>query len=84
MEKKITAVQDLIHFINDMSIDQTLSNGCTIETVHIPSLLHKCTEMLEIEKQQIIDANVAGMEFIPVDTDKYLTDAIEYFTNTYK
>jgi hypothetical protein len=38
----------------------------------------------ELEKQQIIDANIAGMEFIPVDPNKYMQDAEQYYNETYK
>jgi hypothetical protein len=37
----------------------------------------------EMEKQQIIDANIAGMEFIPVDPNKYMQDAEQYYNETY-
>jgi hypothetical protein len=39
---------------------------------------------LEKEKEQIIDANISGMEFIPVDPNKYQQDAEEYYNQTYK
>jgi hypothetical protein len=38
----------------------------------------------ELEKQQIIDANIAGMEFIPVDPNKYTQDAEQYYNETYE
>ena len=37
----------------------------------------------ELEKEQIIDANIAGMEFIPVDPNKYQQDAEQYYNETY-
>jgi hypothetical protein len=37
----------------------------------------------EMEKQQIIDANIAGMEFIPVDPNRYQEDAEQYYNETY-
>jgi hypothetical protein len=38
---------------------------------------------LEKEKEQIIEANIAGMEFIPVDPNKYQQDAEQYYNQTY-
>ena len=39
--------------------------------------------LLEKEKEQIIDANISGMEFIPVDPNKYQQDAEKYYNQTY-
>ena len=39
---------------------------------------------LKKEKEQIIDANIAGMEFIPVDPNRYQEDAEEYYCLTFK
>ena len=36
-----------------------------------------------MEKEQIIDANIAGMEFIPVDPNKHQEDAEQYYNETY-
>ena len=38
----------------------------------------------EMEKEQIIDANIAGMEFIPVDPNWYQEDAEKYYNKTFK
>ncbi len=50
--------------------------------------LEGCLKLLEhakdIEKQQIIDANIAGMEFIAVDVNKYNHDAEQYYNETFK
>jgi hypothetical protein len=46
-------------------------------------LFPKVEQAKEIEKQQIIDANIAGMEFIPVDPSRYDEDAEQYYTQTY-
>ena len=40
-------------------------------------------DLLEKEKEQIIDANISGMEFIPVDPNKYQQDAEKYYNQTY-
>lgn len=37
----------------------------------------------EIEKHQIIGSNIAGMEFIAVDPNKYNADALKYYEETY-
>jgi len=39
---------------------------------------------LEMEKEQIIDANIAGMEFIPVDPNRHQEDAEQYYNETFK
>ena len=38
---------------------------------------------LEMEKEQIIDANIAGMEFIPVDPNRHQEDAEQYYNETF-
>jgi hypothetical protein len=37
-----------------------------------------------MEKEQIIDANIAGMEFIPADPNRYQEDAEQYHNETFK
>jgi hypothetical protein len=36
-----------------------------------------------MEKEQIIAANIAGMEFIPVDPNRHQKDAEEYYNETF-
>jgi len=38
---------------------------------------------LDIEKEQIIAANIAGMEFIPVDPNRHQEDAEQYYNETF-
>ena len=45
--------------------------------------LIKEKNFLEMEKEQIMDANIAGMEFIPVDPNRYQEDAEEYYNETF-
>jgi hypothetical protein len=40
-------------------------------------------EAKAMEKEQIVDANISGMEFIPVDPSKYKQDAKQYYNETY-
>jgi len=40
-------------------------------------------DYLEKEKEQIIDANIAGMEFIPVDPKRHQEDAEHYYNETF-
>jgi len=40
-------------------------------------------EAKEMEKEQIIEANIAGMEFIAVDPSRYQQDAEQYYNETY-
>jgi len=37
----------------------------------------------QMEKEQIIAANIAGMEFIPVDPNRHQKDAEEYYNETF-
>ena len=38
----------------------------------------------EMEKQNIIDAHISGMEFIAVDPNHYNNDAEQYYNETFK
>jgi hypothetical protein len=40
-------------------------------------------QALALEKEQIVDANISGMEFIPVDPSMYKEDAEQYYNETY-
>ena len=40
-------------------------------------------EAKEMHKEEIIEANIAGMEFIPSDPKKYTEDATEYYKDTF-
>jgi len=46
-------------------------------------IIAKATELLEKERRIIVDANIAGMEFIPADPNKYEDDGQDYFTKTF-
>jgi hypothetical protein len=48
-----------------------------------PELYAKFQQAKEMEKEQVIDANVAGMEFIPVDPNRHQEDAEQYYNETY-
>jgi hypothetical protein len=48
-----------------------------------PLVLRMAEDLLVKEKEQIIEANIAGMEFIPVDPNKYQQDAEQYYNQTY-
>lgn len=38
----------------------------------------------EMEREQIIQSNIAGMEFIPVDPSMYRKDAEQYYNQTFE
>lgn len=82
-DKQSTALQLILQFIEDMKITQTLLNGCDIETVHIPSLIHKATELLEVEKQQHGDTHYDGQKCAGCKHPSG-HDALAYFTTTFK
>jgi hypothetical protein len=46
-------------------------------------VVQELTKLLETEQNQIINANIAGMEFIPVDPTMYKQDAEQYYNETY-
>jgi hypothetical protein len=73
--KKQTAVE----WLWDKVYKDFEENG-RLRFAHILDILEQAKEM---EKQQIIDANIAGMEFIPVDPNKYMQDAEQYYNETY-
>ena len=47
-------------------------------------VIKTANDLLEKEKEQIIDANIAGMEFIAVHPNHYKVDAEDYYNQTYK
>ena len=48
------------------------------------AFIDEAIELLEIEREQIEEAFIAGMEFIPVDPVKYKEDSEQYYKDTYK
>jgi hypothetical protein len=73
---KQTAVQWLVdHFKKLQSDGEKMSWNQVIEIVELAK---------KEERQQIEDANIAGMEFIPVDPNRYKEDAANYYTQTYE
>ena len=71
--KKQTAVEWLQEQLNpDMK---------TMQGVIIQELLEQAKAM---EKEQIVYAHIAGMEFIAVDPKHYIDDANEYYNAEYK
>jgi len=61
---------------NKLFIEQGIHHG-------LEAAIKEAKSMLEKEKEQIIDANIAGMEFIPVDPNRYQEDAEEYYNITF-
>jgi hypothetical protein len=50
-------------------------------TIRIPNEYFEQAKAME--KEQIIDSHIAGMEFIAVDPSKYKQDANEYYNETH-
>jgi len=75
-----TAMQELLGLV-----EQMFNNAKTIEIESsMNDVINIITqEGLPKEKEQIIDANIAGMEFIPVDPNRYQEDAEEYYNETF-
>ena len=70
MDKQLTAMQELFENYGH------LFRQSTLEDVK--------KEYVAKEKEQIKQANIAGMEFIPCDPEKYESDAELYYSQTYK
>lgn len=77
MNKKQTAVEWLIDQIEKSS---KKTDNINRDHLFFYRMLEKAKAM---EKEQIIDANISGMEFIPVDPSKYKQDAEQYYKETY-
>lgn len=68
---KKTAVEWLVEQLKDLEYDLRL----------IPNTIQRAKQ---IEKQQIVDANIAGMEFIAVDPNRLSNDAEQYYNETFE
>lgn len=79
MSKKQTAVEWLQEQL-------TYNNGYGVimpshtEDAHLNDYFEKA---IQLEREQIEEAYIEGMEFIPVDPNKYTEDAEQYYTETY-
>ena len=69
-ETKQTAVDQIVNLLNKEGFTPVL----TEEEIKF---------FKEMEKEQIISDNIAGMEFIPVDPNRYQEDAEDYYNETY-
>ena len=56
-------LKELEEFINGMVIQQPLLNGETIPTIHIPSLLHKISELKSLPNQSVPTPPVTDKPF---------------------
>ena len=74
--KQISAVQWLV--------EQMLVNNYINKKQYENCKSWLLDEAKQLEKKQIIDANIAGMEFIPVDPNKYNQDAEQYYNEKYE
>ena len=75
MSKKQTAMQELVDRLEYLLIDYPNAGLKTAKDI--------ANELLSKEREQIEEAYIDGMEFIPVDPDKYKSDAEQYYTQTY-
>jgi hypothetical protein len=82
---KQTALDILFHQIK-LKADSIPTN--TAENRKVKGAYVDCLTLIreakEMEKEQIIDANIAGMEFIPVDPNKHQEDAEQYYNEIFK
>jgi len=81
---KQTAVEWLVEQLVelDKQLDGRRKNDdATVLKLNPTKLFEQAKEM---EKEQIMDANIAGMEFIPVDPNRHQKDAEQYYNETFK
>jgi hypothetical protein len=60
-----------------------LANEMPVIDWQVPYWKIKLDKAKAMEKEQIIDANIAGMEFIPVDPNRHQEDAEQYYNETF-
>jgi hypothetical protein len=78
-----TAMQELMDALNDLEAVY-IQNDWRREVIGINQAKNLIEHIyLKKEKEQIIDANVVGMEFIPVDPNRYQEDAEQYYNETF-
>jgi hypothetical protein len=77
---EITAMQSVLALIEQMYNN---AKSPEVESVMNDVINIITQEGLPKEKEQIINANIAGMEFIPVDPNKYQQDAEQYYNQKY-
>ena len=70
--------QTAVEWYNQQIVDKQNGNG---DSRSFDEIFEQAKEM---EKQQIISDNIAGMEFIPVDPNRYQEDAETYYNETYE
>ena len=78
MSKKQTAVEFFMEELLKLELGKKLS---TIDYINKRYAIKK--QALQLEREQIEEAYIDGMEFIPVDPNKYKLDAEHYYTQTY-
>ena len=77
---EITAMQSVLALIEQMYNN---AKSPEVESVMNDVINIITQEGLPKEKEQIVEANIAGMEFIPVDPNKYQQDAEQYYNQKY-
>ena len=76
-------MQELMDALNDLEAVY-IQNDWRREVIGINQAKNLIEHIyLKKEKEQIIDANVVGMEFIPVDPNRYQEDAEQYYNETF-
>lgn len=60
-------------------VNELANNGIS----HLDLAYEIIEKAKEMEKEQIIEANISGMKFISVDPNKYNADAEQYYEETY-
>jgi hypothetical protein len=63
---------------------ENFNNGKYTFDEYLSNNLNIREQAKEVEKEQIIDANISGMEFIAVDPNHYYNDSEQYYNETFK
>lgn len=85
MEKKQTAVEFLIDQLESKGESwENVSIGRIQISIKVEDYLELQKQAKEMEKEQIIDANIAGQMFIGACPGHYKNDAEEYYNDTFK
>ena len=78
---KQTAVEWLFKQLEGYEYNRIKRKNSLADSIkHLEYLKEKAKAM---EKEQIEDANISGMEFIPADPSMYKQDAEQYYNETY-
>lgn len=74
---KIPDAAEIKAFISENDADEKMLDEWLWERIY------KGVDYKQMHREEIEKANIAGMEFIPVDPNRYQSDASDYYNQTY-